>query len=307
MTTRFVPLRALLAAAVLAQSAPAAYADAAAVRRTWLERVAITAADEACNLFSDGERLALLSGLYQAEGELLRANESRAEMARLATEVRAHAKSLGCVHPDVVSVAETVRSGYRAFVKTNYIEYPAAHSIWGASRSVHDRWAVSQTDKASLITFGLRRAPAKPEEIRLAIAMPAKGAVPSSVQLIMRDPSKMPEPWFGAFSKPGPKLVAPPRSISRIEWAGKVASAKDAVGEPIWVFTFNASAIPELEQLDPREAIMIELVPPSRIADQSVKRIVLEVGDLRAARAFAMIPEATGSPAAATQTASAAH
>ena len=82
MTTRFRPLRALLAAAVLAQS-PVAHADAAAVRRTWLERVAINAADESCNLFSDGERLALLSGLYQAEGELLRANESREEMARL--------------------------------------------------------------------------------------------------------------------------------------------------------------------------------------------------------------------------------
>ena len=94
---------------------------------------------------------------------------------------------------------------------------------------------------------------------------------------------------------------------NRISTGLKVASAKDAVGEPIWVFTFNASAIPELEQLDPREAIQIELVPPSRIADQSVKRIVLEVGDLRAARAFAMIPQATGSPAPATQTASAAH
>lgn len=307
MPARVLPLRTLLAAALLAQAAPAAHADAAAVRRTWLERVAITAADESCNLFSDGERLALLSGLYQAEGELLRANESRAEMARLATEVRARAKTLGCVHPDVVSVAETVRNGYRAFVKTNYIEYPAAHAIWGASRSVHDRWAVSQTDKASAIVFGLRRAPAKPEEVRLAIAMPARGAVPSSVQLVMRDPAKMSEPWFGAFSKPGPKLTPPPRSISRIEWAGKVASAKDAVGEPIWVFTFNASAIAELEQLDPRESILIELIPPSRVADQGVKRIVFEVGDLRAARAFAMIPLATGMPAAATQTAAAAH
>jgi len=307
MPARFFPLRALVAAVLLAQAAPVAHADAAAVRRTWLERVAITAADESCNLFSDGERLALLSGLYQAEGELLRANTSRAEMARLATEVRTPAKSLGCVHPDVVSVADIVRNGYRAFVKTNYIEYPAAHAIWGASRSVHDRWAVSQTDKPTAIMFGLRRAPAKPDDIRVAIAMPAKGAVPSSVQLIMRDPTKMPEPWFGAFSKPGPKLTPPPRSISRIEWAGKVASAKDAVGDPIWVFSFNSSAIAELEQLDPREAIQIEFIPPNRAADQAIKRIVFEVGDLRAARAFAMIPQATGMPAAETQTASAAH
>lgn len=286
-----MPVRALHLAALLALTAPAAFADPAVVRRTWLERVAISAADQACNLFSDGERLALRSGLYQAEGELLRANENPAEMNRLRAEVSAHAKSLGCAHPDVVSVAETVRNGYRAFVKTNYIEYPAAHAIWGASRSEHDRWAVSQTDKASSIVFGLRRALGNPEELHLAIAMPAKGLVPSSVQLILRDPAKMPEAWFGAFSSPGAKLTPAPRSISHIEWAGKVASAKDVVGDPIWVFSFNASAIALIEQLDPREAVQIDLIPPSRAADQGVKRIVFEVGDLRAAHAFSMIPK----------------
>jgi hypothetical protein len=143
-------VRATLLALSLAAAVPAAFADPAAVRRTWLERVAISAADRECNLFSDGERLALLSGLYQAEGELLRANQTPAELRRLAEEVSTHAASLGCVHPEVVSVAETVRNGYRAFVKTTYIEYPATHAIWGASRSPHDRWAVSQTDKAKL-------------------------------------------------------------------------------------------------------------------------------------------------------------
>ena len=68
-----------------------ALADAAALRRTWLERVAISAADKACALFSEGERLALRSGLYQVEGELLRAKQNRAEMTRLAAEVSEHA------------------------------------------------------------------------------------------------------------------------------------------------------------------------------------------------------------------------
>lgn len=291
-----MPVRATFLALTLAVTAPSALADPAAVRRTWLERVAISAADKACNLFSEGERLALQSGLYQTEGELLRANQSRVEMNRLAAEVSEHAKSLGCAHPDVVSVAANVRNGYRAFVKTTYIEYPATHAIWGASRSPHDRWAVSQTDKASSIVFGLRRAPNNPDVFRLAIAMPAKGVVPSSVQLIMRDQTKMPEPWFGAFSRPGDKLTPPPRSISHIEWAGKVASAKDAVGEPIWVFTFNASAIALLEHLDPREAIQIDVIPPSRVERQGVKSVVLEVGDVRAAHAFAMIPQPEAEP-----------
>jgi len=300
-----MPVRALSLAILMAAAASAAAADpAAAVRRTWLERVAISAADQSCNLFSDGERLALLSGLYQAEGELLRANQTPAELRRLAADVSAHAKSLGCVHPEVVSVAETVRNGYRAFAKTTYIEYPAAHAIWGASRSVHDRWAVSQTDKTTSVVFGLRRQPAKPEELRVAIAMPAEGLVPSSVQLIVRDPAKMPEPWFGAFSRPGARLTPAPRAISHIEWAGKVASAKDAVGETIWVFTFNPSVTALLEQLDPREAVQVELVPPSRARDPAIRRIVFEVGDIRAARAFAMIPQPQSG---AVQTAAAAH
>ena len=301
-------VRALSLTILLAAVAPAAVADpAAAVRRTWLERVAISAADQSCNLFSDGERLALLSGLYQAEGELLRANQTPAEMRRLAAEVSARAKSLGCVHPDVVSVAETVRNGYRAFVKTTYIEYPAAHAIWGASRSVHDRWAVSQTDKATSVVFGLRRQLQKPEDVRVAIAMPAEGLVPSAVQLFVRDPAKMPEPWFGAFSRPGAKLTPPPRAISHVEWAGKVASAKDAVGEAIWVFSFNPSVIALLEQLDPREAVQVELIPPSRAKDQAAKRIVFEVGDIRAARAFAMIPQPQGGTVQTAAAAPAAH
>lgn len=303
-----MPIRALSLAILMAAAAPAALADpAAAVRRTWLERVAISAADQSCNLFSDGERLALLSGLYQAEGELLRANQSPAEMRRLASDVTAHAKSLGCVHPEVVSAAGTVRNGYRAFAKTTYIEYPAAHAIWGASRSVHDRWAVSQTDKATSIVFGLRRAPGKPEDVRVAIGMPAEGLVPSAVHLFVRDPAKMPEPWFGAFSRPGDKLTPPPRAISHIEWAGKVASAKDAVGEMIWVFSFNPSVINLLEQLDPREAVQVELIPPSRASSQDVRRIVFEVGDLRAARAFAMIPQPQGGTVQTAAAAPAAH
>src|SRR5262249_28788842 len=89
-----------------------------AVERTFLERSAIAAADRYCNLFSEGERLALKSGLYQSEGELLRANKDPHELADLQAEVGAHAKSLGCNHPSVTEVAGTVRNSYRQFVKT---------------------------------------------------------------------------------------------------------------------------------------------------------------------------------------------
>jgi hypothetical protein len=303
MLTRFLSLT-LLTIAI----APIALADAAALRRTWLERVAISAADKACALFSEGERLALRSGLYQVEGELLRAKQNRAEMTRLAAEVSEHAKDLGCGHPDVVSVAATVRSSYRQFAKTSYIEYPAARSTWGASRSEHDKWAISQTDKASGLIFGLRRTPGKPDEFRLAAAMPARGATPASAQLVFRDVEKMPDPWFGSLSGKDGKLAAPPRATSRLIWASKVMAGKNEVGEPIWIFVFDASAIDQLELLDPREAVQVNLLAAPRAKDQTTRQVTFELGDFRAARAFAMIPKADfATQTAAEPTAPAGH
>ena len=273
-----------------------ALADTAALRRTWLERVAISAADQSCSLFSDAERLALRSGLFQVEGELLRAKMSRSEMDRLAAQVSAHAKSLGCAHPDIVSVAATVRSSYREFTKTSYLDYPATRSSWGASRSEHDKWAINQVDKASGLIFGLRRAPGKPDELRLAVAMPAQGSTPASAQLLFRDVEKMPDPWFGSLAGKDGKLAAPPRATSRIVWAGKVMAGRNEVREPIWIFTFDATAIDQLESLDPREAVQVNLLPAPRAKDQTVRQVTFELGDFRAARAFAMIPKLEAAP-----------
>jgi hypothetical protein len=294
-------LRLLLPALLLVSAAPA-LADPAAVRRTWLERVAISAADETCHLFSEGERLALRSGLYQAEGELLRAKTNVAEMKRLSAQVTAHAKSLGCGHPEVISVAATIRNSYRQFAKLSYLEYPAANSLWGASRSEHDKWAASQTDKASGLIFGLRRVPGSPDMTRLAVAMPARGVTPASAQLVFRDPAILPEPWLGTLAGASAKPTAAPRSVSRVEWAGKVMGAKNEVGEPIWIFAFNTSAIEDLELLDPREAVQVVLNPAPRAKDQKPRLITFELGDFRAARAFSMIPKLEEEP---VQTASA--
>jgi hypothetical protein len=281
----------LLALVAFAAIAPAASADTATLRRTWLERVAINAADESCHLFSEGEKLALRSGLYQAEGELLRNKQDPAEMRRLAAQVSEHARGLGCGHPEVLSVAAGIRDSYRQFAKTSYLEYPALQSKWGASRSEHDRWAVSQTDRSGGFILGLRRPSGEGNVMRLAVAMPAAGATPASAQLVFRDPDKLPEPWLGSLSGKSAKLAAAPRSVSRVEWAGKVMSAKTEVGEPIWIFAFNDAAITELEQLDPREAVQVNLIPAPRAKDQSVRQITFEIGDFRAARAFAMIPK----------------
>ena len=286
--------RALTLALAAFLAAPVASGDTATaqIERTFLERTAIAAADKACNLFTEGERLALKSGLYQAEGELLRANYDPAYMEQLAAEVRAHAKALGCDHPSILEVAGTIRSSYRQFTKTNFLEYPAANSTWGASRSEHDVWAVSQTDKAKSVTLGFRRENEDtPEAFTLAVAIPWTKQAPSAVQLYLRDTNKMGDAWVPALFGPGAKPTPAARSVSRPEWAGRVEEYQDSVGDWYLIYYFAQSAIERLEMLDPREAVQVELTPSPLKKDKTPVRINFEVGDVRAARAFAMIPK----------------
>jgi hypothetical protein len=288
MTSRL--LTSLLAAASLA--APA-FADPGikAVERAFLERAAMTASDKTCNLFTDGERLALKAGLYQSEGELLRAGKDRQEIADITEEVRVHAKALGCGHPSVMQVAATIRASYRQFAKTTSLDYAAKNSTWQTSRSKHDAWAVKQTDKKSGVIIGLRREdPEKPEEFTFAIAVPYDDKPSSIVQLFLRDTKKMADPWLGRLLSPKGDMQPAARSVSRPEWAGKMAEWEDNVGDWYNVYFLSKSAVERLELLDPREAIEVELTPNAHAKDKAPKKIVFEIGDFRAARAFAMIP-----------------
>jgi len=288
-----MPGRALTLLAIAVFAAPSAFGDnSAQVERMFLERTAIAAADKYCNLFTEGERLALRSGLYQAEGELLRANYDPAKMERLANEVRTHAKALGCDHPSVLEVAGTIRSSYRQFTKTNALDYPASNSTWSASRSEHDVWAVMQVDKASDVIFGLRREDnEKPDKLTLAVAIPWSSKPSSAVQLYIRDVAKMRDPWLGQIFATNAAIAPAPRSISRPEWTGRVKEWEDNVGDWYHVYYFAPSAVERLELLDPREAVLLELTPSPLAKDKTAVKIPFEVGDIRAARAFAMIPK----------------
>ena len=295
MLGRTLTLAGALGAMAMAPSA--ARADVAQVERAFLERTAIAAADAACNLFSEGERLALRSGLYQAEGELLRANYTPARLRSLGEEVRAHARALGCDHPSVLQVAGTIRSSYRQFAKTTFLEYAGGGSTWGVSRSEHDAWAIMQTLEPGGVIIGMRRG-AKFDDLKFAIGVPATGRPPSAVKMFLRDTNKMRDAWLGPIF--GAATLAPaPRSISRPEWAAEMEEDDNSVGDWFYIYSFSASAIERLELLDPREAVQIELTPSPLEKNAATVVITFEVGDLRAARAFALIPKPAGAGLAA--------
>ena len=284
------------AAALLAPSANAQSATAG-VERAFLERAAISAADDACNLFTTGERYALKAGLYQSQDELLRANFSRDKIEDTAASVRAHAKSLGCDHPSVRQVAATIRDSYRQFAKTNYLEYAAGHGVWRASRVSADQWALSEVDKASGAALGLRNSTDKKKPgLRLAIAIPVGDTLPATAQLYIRDPVRLDEPWLGSLFGSTGQLTPTPRAMTHIEWAAETAEEDDITGDPYQVYYFPEAAIARIEALDPREAVQLELGPNPRDKNQQPVRVLFEVGDFRAAHNFVLIPQPTYAP-----------
>ena len=284
-------------AATLFALAAGAQSPTAAVERAFLERAAISAADDACNLFTTGERYALKAGLYQSQNELLRANFSHDKIDDTAASVRAHAKSLGCDHPSVRQVAATVRNSYRQFAKTNYLEYAAGHGVWRASRVSADQWALSELDKATGAAFGLRNSTDKKKPgLRLAVAIPVGDSLPATAQLYIRDPARLDEPWLGSLFGSTGQLTPTPRAMTRIEWAGETAEEDDITGDPFQVYYFPEAAIARIDALDPREAVQLELAPNPRDKNQQPVRILFEVGDFRAGHNFVMIPQPTYAP-----------
>lgn len=271
------------------ESAIAEPARNTGLERTFLERAAISAADEACRLFTPGERIALESGLLQTRGELLRAGRTPAQVEAKRAEVADHARTLGCKHASIVQTAATIRDSYLSFQKIDYMPYPGSHAVWEASRSKHDQWSVKQSDKASGAVFGLRRIN-KSTAVRLAIAIPTKGPAPSSARLWLRDSTRMADPWLGGVLTASKKLAPAPRSIARPEWAGRHTPERDYLNQPVEVFYFSDEAQERIENLDPREAIELELAPSIRSPGQQPVRIVFEAGDFKAARLFSEIP-----------------
>jgi hypothetical protein len=157
-----------------------------------------------------------------------------------------------------------------------------------------------QTDKATGIILGLRRGETF-DELRLAIAIPAKGRAPSAAQLILRDARKMGDPWLGSLFGSASATTKPPRAVARPEWAGDAEESENSSGDPFYVFFFSAEALARMELLDPREMVHAEFTPSPMAKDKTPVTVAFETGDFRAAHAFALIPKPAASalPAAA--------
>jgi hypothetical protein len=98
---------------------------------------------------------------------------------------------------------------------------------------------------------------------------------PAAARLVLRDPQRAPRPYLTGTVTP------PPRAASNIYFAQDRRNAPDGgLG-----FRFSDAAVEALVQLDPREAVLLELVYPTSHGDRVISG-VYEVGDFAPAYGF---------------------
>jgi hypothetical protein len=126
------------------------------------------------------------------------------------------------------------------------------------------------------------------QAVTLAVA-PADGASPYAARLLVRDAARLPEPILPPDAAAAPAARAPLRAAAKVILAEARAPADPALrpkgADKAVAFRFPPAARQALEQLDPREAVSVEILYPSAGGDL-VRTAFLEVGDFDAGMAF---------------------
>jgi hypothetical protein len=282
--------RRVLTAALCAGLLPSA-ADAAGAEALFYERALMSAAGARCGLFAPDIAAALSSATQQARGAALRAGVGRAALA--ATEKRAQAKAWAtpCASPDLSTAAVRVRSAFAGYARIDRMDFPGDASGWKAARGVNGQtasaWRLAQTAAGpGPMVFGVA---ADAGEDRLTAVAAWPGALSASgARLVVRDITKSREPYLDSRRR-GLAGRAPPRSASRVFLAsGRSTAGANLLPEGAAtgaVFRFPSAAVHALRGLDPREALIVEIVYPARNGER-VERVAFEVGDFAAAVTF---------------------
>lgn len=274
----------LLAAALLASlAAPAAAQGGPNAREAYVERRGLIEIDAQCRLLQPTIRDALAVSTAQARGALLRAGWTNAQMHELEDTVVSAARRRACDDGRTAASIHTVSAIVAPWVNAGMMEFPGWERAWIARRT-SEGWRLSQRiDAPAPAVFGVRQSEGA-QHLTLAVPIARGGAAPASARLIMRDPER-PRAEISLNQRvaigleagappPSATLVAPStRSIEHVEGGGSQA-----------VFVFPDSAFATLTSLDPRESVEIELQ-----TGRATQRLLIEVGDIDAARAFLTI------------------
>ena len=292
MTDRLAAPLCVLAISSLLAIAPAS-ARANTPSDLFYERSLMSAAGARCGLFDSSVAAALLASGRQARGAALRAGIDPDTLAAAETRAKARAAGVPCASPDLALAASRVRKGFEGYSQIKTMNFPGDAAAWRADRGSNSRfpsdWRLSQSARAAAgpVLFGMAGA-VDGEGVLTAVAAWPGALAASGARLVMRDPVKAPR----AYLDPRRTALAdraPPRAVTRSFLASTRQPAAPALlptpGVSGVAFRFSPAAATALEGLDPREAVLFELVYPTRDGER-VERVALEVGDFAAGRAF---------------------
>lgn len=300
------------ALAALTLSLPAIAQEAS---QAFVERATIRSADTHCGLFDRRERLALEMGYWQSRGALLRGGYDIQTVAAMQAEAEAYAGSHPCDDEALIGAADRLKNAFLAFSRTPFMEFKGRERQWTATRTLTDVWAIAQDENTRSARMGLvytvraqdPLAFAEPGEYRapaeLAVLLPLKPGehAPAYAQIVMRDETKLQEPWLGGILTISNRLSTPPKSLTKRLWASDrlIVDAPPYEDDetPGALFLFDQATRTEFETLDPREAILVEFTPSGRNPGETPYTVMMEVGDFKAAAAFSAIERDSPMPA----------
>jgi hypothetical protein len=250
-----------------------------------VERRGLLEADAQCRLFTPDIRSALSVTLAQARGALLRAGWTSANLRELEAAAINAARARPCDDQRTATAASDARRAFSHWSNVSTMEFPGWDRSWQARRVIDDSgWRLSQAIDAPVgAMFGVRQ---RGDAQRLTLAVPlARGqAAPATAELILRDaararvrevalPQRISQGLEAGLPSPAASTSIPStRAIERID------------GQQVAIYSFPDTAFRDLVTLDPRETVEIRLE-----SGRSSQRLLVEVGDIAAARAFLTI------------------
>lgn len=280
-------MRASFLAALLALAAQAAAAsEPPNARAAYVERRGLLEADAQCRLFTRDMRAALSASAGQARGALLRAGWSRVQVNELETGVVAAARARTCADQRTLSAAADARAGFSQWMRANDMAFEGWARTWNARRvAARDGWRLRQEIDAPLrAQFGVRVHDGA-ERLTLIAPMARGAAIPTGATLRLRDPSRSQAPELALQQRIsfGIASGAPAPGVATRSYPSARSRERSGGGNQA-VFIFPDAAFSALLALDPRESVELILQRPG-----ASQRILVEVGDIAAARDFLSI------------------
>ena len=280
----------------MAAMATPSLAHATAASSLFYERTLMHEAGDRCHLFTPAVASALQASSLQARGAAERGGFSLAVLAATEERARTRAWSVPCASPDLATAAGRVRDAFAGYAKLNEMSFPGELGEWRAARRPRammidgkpvdgPRWRLFQPARSAsgLVTFGV----AQDSETPVVVTTEAGALGAAYAVLIVRDPSKAPEPYID------PRVNslagrAPPLSVTRSFLANARSIAPTTLSNgavDAAMFSFPPAAAAAMENLDAREAVTIKFVYSGRGRERTSSALV-EVGDFAAGRAF---------------------